>query len=78
MRGLAWTGGVIRSAGIVPAGTFAVLALLPLAFVIETGVVIALGVPLDTSMVRSLIVPAIVLDLGGVGSWRSRLSTRRR
>jgi RND superfamily putative drug exporter len=64
LRGLAVTGGVITSAGIVLAGTFSVLAVLPLVFLTEIGFMIAFGVLLDTFIVRSILVPALVLDLG--------------
>jgi len=63
-RGLAVTGGVITAAGIVLAGTFSVLAVLPLVFLTELGFVIAFGVLLDTFIVRSLLVPALVFELG--------------
>ena len=64
LRGLGVTGGVITSAGIVLAGTFSVLALLPLVFLTQIGFIIAFGVLLDTFIVRSVLVPALVLDLG--------------
>src|SRR5213076_1701254 len=64
LRGLAVTGGVITSAGIVLAGTFSVLAVLPLVFLTQIGFLIAFGVLLDTFVVRSILVPALVLDLG--------------
>ena len=64
VRGLAVTGGVITSAGIVLAGTFSVLASLPLVFLTEIGFVIAFGVLLDTFLVRSVLVPALVFDIG--------------
>jgi putative drug exporter of the RND superfamily len=74
LRGLAVTGGVITSAGIVLAGTFSVLAILPLVFLTEIGFVIAFGVLLDTFVVRSVLVPALVLDVGP-SVWRpSRLA----
>ena len=57
LRGLAVTGGVITSAGIVLAGTFSVLASLPLVFLTEIGFMIAFGVLLDTFLVRSVLVP---------------------
>ena len=66
LRGLAVTGGVITSAGIVLAGTFSVLAVLPLVFLTELGFAIAFGVLLDTFLVRSVLVPAI----GASGSAR--------
>jgi putative drug exporter of the RND superfamily len=74
LRGLAVTGGVITSAGIVLAGTFSVLALLPLVFLTEIGFVIAFGVLLDTFIVRSVLVPALVLDIGPRIWWPSRLA----
>ena len=75
LRGLAVTGGVITSAGIVLAGTFSVLAVLPLVFLTQLGFAIAFGVLLDTLIVRSIIVPALVLDLGPKVWWPSRLAT---
>jgi putative drug exporter of the RND superfamily len=74
LRGLAVTGAVITSAGIVLAGTFGVLAVLPLIFLTEIGFIIAFGVLLDTLVVRSIIVPALALDLGRVIWWPSRLA----
>jgi RND superfamily putative drug exporter len=65
---------VITSAGIVLAGTFSVLALLPLVFLTEIGFVIAFGVLLDTFIVRSILVPALVLDIGPRIWWPSRLA----
>lgn len=64
LRGLAVTGAVITSAGVVLAGTFSVLGSLPLVFLTELGFVIAFGVLLDTLVVRSLMVPALVFDIG--------------
>ena len=64
VRGLAVTGGVITSAGIVLAGTFSVLGSLPLVFLTELGFIIAFGVLLDTFIVRSVLVPALVFDIG--------------
>ncbi len=74
VRGLAVTGGVITSAGIVLAGTFSVLASLPLVFLTEIGFVIAFGVLLDTFIVRSLLVPALVFDIGPRVWWPSTLA----
>ena len=74
VRGLAVTGGVITSAGIVLAGTFSVLASLPLVFLTELGFVIAFGVLLDTFLVRSLLVPALVFDIGPRVWWPSTLA----
>jgi RND superfamily putative drug exporter len=74
LRALAVTGGVITSAGIVLAGTFSVLAVLPLTFLTELGFVVAFGVLLDTFLVRSILVPAIALTLGNKFWWPSALS----
>jgi RND superfamily putative drug exporter len=74
LRGLAVTGGVITSAGIVLAGTFSVLAVLPLVFLTELGFAIAFGVLLDTFLVRSVLVPALVFVLGPKVWWPSRLA----
>jgi putative drug exporter of the RND superfamily len=75
LRGLAVTGGVITSAGIVLAGTFLVLAVLPLVFLTEIGFVVAFGVLLDTLVVRSILVPALVFDIGPRIWWPSSLSS---
>jgi RND superfamily putative drug exporter len=78
LRGLAVTGGVITAAGIVLAGTFAVLAVLPLVSITQIGFLVAFGVLLDTLVVRTLLVPALVLDLGDRTWWPSALWKRRR
>jgi RND superfamily putative drug exporter len=74
VTGLAATGGVITSAGAVLAGTFAVLATLPLTAFIEIGFAVAIGVLLDTIVVRSVLVTALNLDLGRWVWWPSRLA----
>ncbi|MEJ7716399.1 MAG: MMPL family transporter [Thermoleophilaceae bacterium] len=74
LRALAVTGGVITSAGIVLAGTFSVLAVLPLVFLTEIGFVVAFGVLLDTFLVRSVLVPALMLQLGPKVWWPSALA----
>src|SRR5215204_6802578 len=73
IRGLAVTGAVITSAGIVLAGTFSVLGVLPLVFLTQIGFVVAFGVLLDTFLVRSVLVPALVLDIGKKIWWPSKL-----
>ena len=73
LRGLAVTGAVITSAGIVLAGTFSALAVLPLVFLTEIGFIIAFGVLLDTFLVRSVLVPALVFDIGPRIWWPSAL-----
>ena len=70
---LASTGGVITSAGVVLAATFLVLGSLPLVFLAELGVAVALGVMIDTLVVRSVLVTALNLDLGGTIWWPSKL-----
>jgi len=71
--GLAATGGVITSAGLVLAGTFSALATLPIVFLAQIGIVVALGVLLDTIIVRSILVTALTLDIGRWMWWPSRL-----
>jgi putative drug exporter of the RND superfamily len=71
--GLAATGGVITSAGIVLAGTFAALGTLPLVFITEIGFAVAFGVLLDTFVVRSVLVTALNLDVGRWIWWPSSL-----
>ena len=74
LAGLAATGGVITSAGLVLAGTFAVLGTLPLVEFTEIGFAVALGVLLDTIIVRSVLVTALTLDIGRHMWWPSALS----
>jgi RND superfamily putative drug exporter len=76
LKGLAVTGGVITSAGIVLAGTFSVLAVLPLVALTQIGITVALGVLLDTFVVRSILVPALTFSLGERTWWPSRLGRR--
>jgi putative drug exporter of the RND superfamily len=76
LKGLAVTGGVITSAGIVLAGTFSVLAVLPLVALTQIGITVALGVLLDTFVVRSILVPALTFWLGERTWWPSSLSRR--
>ncbi|MFI6509430.1 MMPL family transporter [Streptosporangium sp. NPDC050855] len=73
LRGLVTTGGVITSAGVVLAATFAALVVIPLAFLAQIAFIVAFGVLLDTLVVRSLLVPALVRDLGPRAWWPSRL-----
>jgi RND superfamily putative drug exporter len=78
LAALASTGGVITSAGLVLAATFSTLITLPLVFMAEIGTVVALGVLLDTFIVRSVLVTALNLDLGGKIWWPSRLDRAER
>jgi RND superfamily putative drug exporter len=73
IKGLTVTGGVITSAGIVLAATFGVLGILPLVFLAELGFAVAFGVLLDTIIVRSLLVPALVRVIGPKIWWPSKL-----
>jgi putative drug exporter of the RND superfamily len=75
--GLAATGGVITSAGIVLAGTFAALGSLPLVAFAEIGFAVAFGVLLDTLIVRSVLVTALNLDIGRWVWWPGKLSQVR-
>ncbi|GAB2638959.1 MMPL family transporter [Nocardia goodfellowii] len=75
--GLSATGGVITSAGLVLAGTFAVFTTLPVVTFAEMGILIAVGVLLDTVIVRSILVTALTLDIGDKIWWPSALSRPR-
>ncbi|MFC9261382.1 MMPL family transporter [Streptomyces hydrogenans] len=75
-RGLVATGGVITSAGVVLAATFAALGVIPLAFLVQIAFIVAFGVLLDTLVVRSLLVPALVRDLGARVWWPGSLRHR--
>ena len=72
--GLSATGGVITSAGLVLAGTFAALGTLPVVAFAEIGFAVALGVLLDTLVVRSVLVTALNLDIGRWIWWPGRLT----
>jgi RND superfamily putative drug exporter len=74
--GLAVTGGVITSAGLVLAGTFATLASLPVTLITELGLTVAIGVLLDTFVVRSVLVTALTMDIGRFMWWPSALFRR--
>jgi RND superfamily putative drug exporter len=74
LRGLSVTGGVITSAGVVLAATFAALGVIPILFLAQIAFIVAFGVLLDTLIVRSLLVPAAIYDLGARSWWPSRLS----
>ncbi|MDX3090329.1 MMPL family transporter [Streptomyces sp. ME02-6978a] len=72
LRALVATGGVITSAGVVLAATFAALGVIPLAFLVQVAFIVAFGVLLDTLAVRSLLVPALVRDAGPRAWWPAR------
>lgn len=73
LRGLVATGGVITSAGLVLAATFAALGVIPILFLAQIAFIVAFGVLLDTFLVRSLLVPALAYDLGRHVWWPSKL-----
>ena len=73
-RALRVTGGVITSAGIVLAATFAALSVLPLLFMAQLAFIVAFGVLLDTLVVRTFLVPAVAIDAGRWTWWPSKLS----
>jgi RND superfamily putative drug exporter len=73
LRGLAVTGGVITSAGVVLAATFAALSVIPVLFLAQIAFIVAFGVLLDTIVVRSLLVPALTIDIGRRIWWPAKL-----
>ncbi len=73
LLGLSVTGGVITSAGIVLASTFASLIVIPILFLVQIAFIVAFGVLLDTVIVRSLLVPAVTYDIGKAIWWPSKL-----
>jgi putative drug exporter of the RND superfamily len=75
--GLSATGGVITSAGLVLAGTFAVLGTLPLTFLAELGFAVAIGILIDTIIVRAVLVTALTLDIGRWVWWPHKLMHKR-
>ncbi|WP_237393708.1 MMPL family transporter [Pseudarthrobacter sp. ATCC 49987] len=73
LRGLGVTGGVITSAGVVLAATFAALGVIPIMFLVQLAFIVAFGVLLDTVLVRSLLVPALAYDISPRIWWPSKL-----
>ena len=73
LKGLAVTGSVITSAGVVLAATFAALGVIPLLFLVQLAFIVSFGVILDTVLVRSLLVPALAYDIGPKIWWPSKL-----
>ncbi|MPZ29043.1 MAG: MMPL family transporter [Micromonosporaceae bacterium] len=74
LRALTVTGGVITSAGLVLAATFASLSVLPLTPSVQIGIIVAVGVLLDTFLVRSLLIPALAVHVGRRFWWPGRLA----
>ncbi|PYI56661.1 MMPL family transporter [Paenibacillus flagellatus] len=75
-EGVRETGGVITSAGLILAGTFAVLATLPIQVLLQFGLITAIGVLLDTFVVRPFLVPAITAVLGRAAFWPAAVPAR--
>jgi RND superfamily putative drug exporter len=75
LAALVSTGGVITGAGLILAGTFATLTLLPLEELVQIGATVAAGVLLDTFLVRALLIPAITYRLGERAWWPSKSRT---
>jgi RND superfamily putative drug exporter len=75
LAALAGTGGVVTGAGLILAGTFATLTLLPLEELVQIGATVAFGVLLDTFLVRALLIPAITYRLGDRAWWPSRTAS---
>ncbi|MET7422696.1 MMPL family transporter [Dactylosporangium sp. NPDC005555] len=74
LHALTVTGGVITSAGVVLAATFAALMILPMVPSMQIGVIVTVGVLIDTLLVRSLLVPALAVHIGRAAWWPGRLS----
>jgi RND superfamily putative drug exporter len=77
VRGLSVTGGVITSA-LVLAATFAALSVIPILFLVQIAFIVAFGVLIDTFVVRALLVPALMYDIGPAVWWPSRLHRESR
>lgn len=77
IKGLIVTGGVITSAGVVLAATFAALAVIPILFLFQLAFIVAFGVLLDTIVVRSLLVPALIKEIGSGVWWPSKLMRKK-
>ncbi len=77
IKGLVVTGGVITSAGVVLAATFAALSVIPILFLFQLAFIVSFGVLLDTFIVRSLLVPALIRDIGAFVWWPSKLRKKQ-
>ncbi|WP_082353494.1 MMPL family transporter [Corynebacterium deserti] len=77
LRGLTVTGGVITSAGVVLAATFAALYVIPILFLAQIAFIVAFGVLIDTLLVRAFLVPALFYDIGPKIWWPSKLSKQK-
>ncbi len=77
LRSLSSTGGVITSAGILLAAVFAALGVLPLVVLAQVGIVIFIGVLLDTLIVRTILIPAVVQLLGEKFWWPGKVKPKK-
>jgi RND superfamily putative drug exporter len=78
LRALVHTGGVVTGAGLILAGTFATLTLLPLEELVQVGATVAIGVLIDTFVVRAFLIPAITYRLGERAWWPGRAAPNPR
>ena len=76
LKALVVTGGVITSAGVVLASTFAALYVIPILFLAQIAFIVSFGVLLDTLIIRSLLVPSVTLEIGKKMWWPSRISKK--
>lgn len=76
LKALVVTGGVITSAGVVLASTFAALYVIPILFLAQIAFIVSFGVLLDTLIIRSLLVPSLTLEIGKKMWWPSRISKK--
>jgi putative drug exporter of the RND superfamily len=72
----AYTGGIITSCGIILAGTFAAMMVAPLQTLFQVGLAVAIGVLVDTFIIRAVLVPAIAALLGEKNWWPGKIKTR--
>ncbi|HEY5388111.1 MAG TPA: MMPL family transporter, partial [Thermoleophilia bacterium] len=77
VKALSATGGVLTSAGIILAGTFLILLSQPVKDLAEISIGVALGVLIDTFLVRTALVPGLTLWIGPKAGWPGPLWTRR-
>ena len=77
LKALVVTGGVITSAGVVLASTFAALYVIPILFLAQIAFIVSFGVLLDTLIIRSLLVPSLTMEIGKKMWWPSRAKIKR-
>jgi RND superfamily putative drug exporter len=78
IKALGATGGVITSAGVLLAAVFAVLGVLPLIALFQIGIIVGIGVLIDTLLVRTVVVPALAFITGDKFWWpRKKLTASK-